>query len=203
MSIASQSTQQKFPFKYDAVFDGLMVVVPIIGLKLKSQDKLIGRVTASAGASLFSWGENLSFIVERVSEDVSMVSIESSLKLGSNIAGAHRHQKNFEQLISALSLHLQYPHRAILAKFISGSILLPHEIEILAIRSIQDSSIAEAVSRTTGNSLLHLAALAGLEAAANQLLQAGISKTTVNGNGRLAYQLTDRENLMIILKPNS
>lgn len=56
MSIASQATQQKFPFSYDAVFDGLVEVIPNLGMSVKSQDKLIGRITASAGMSLFSWG---------------------------------------------------------------------------------------------------------------------------------------------------
>lgn len=56
VSIASQSTQQKFPFPYDKVFDGLVAVIPDIGFSLKSQDRVIGRITASTGVSLFSWG---------------------------------------------------------------------------------------------------------------------------------------------------
>jgi hypothetical protein len=51
MSIASQATQQKFPFSYEAVFDGLAEVIPSVGMRLKSQDKVIGRITASAGMS--------------------------------------------------------------------------------------------------------------------------------------------------------
>ena len=56
MSLSSGSTQQKFPFPYDAVFDGLVFVIPQAGFRLKSQDKVIGRITASAGASLFFVG---------------------------------------------------------------------------------------------------------------------------------------------------
>lgn len=107
MSIASQATQQKFPFSYDAVFDGLVKVIPNIGMSIKSQDKVIGRITASAGMSLFSYGENLTIVVEKIDDNSTMIGIESALKLGINLAGAHRHQKNFNKIISALSQHLQ------------------------------------------------------------------------------------------------
>ena len=107
MSFASTDTQQKFPFPYDAVFDGLVSVIPQAGFKLKSHDKVIGRITASAGASLFSWGENLTIVVEKIDGGTTGIGIESHLKAGINLAGAHRHAKNFNKLISALSAHLQ------------------------------------------------------------------------------------------------
>jgi hypothetical protein len=107
MSIASQATQQRFPFGYDQVFEGLTKVIPQLGMNLKSQDKVIGRITASAGMSLFSWGENLTLVVEKLDEKYTLVSIESSLKVGMNVAGVHRHQKNFDKIIEALSMHLQ------------------------------------------------------------------------------------------------
>lgn len=107
MSIASQSTQQKFPFGFDDVFAGVIEVIPETGMKLKSQDKVIGRITASTGMSVFSWGENLIIVVEAVADQVTLVGIESALKFGANLAGAHRHQKNFNALIEKLSIHLQ------------------------------------------------------------------------------------------------
>ena len=107
MSFASQATQQKFPFAYDDVFDGLTQVLPALGMSVKEADKVIGRITASTGMSLFSWGENLSLVVERTDESSSLVSIESGLKVGINAGGAHRHQKNFNNIISALSKRVQ------------------------------------------------------------------------------------------------
>ena len=38
MSFASQGTQQKLPFPYDDVFDGVVAVIPKIGFSLKSKD---------------------------------------------------------------------------------------------------------------------------------------------------------------------
>ncbi len=107
MSFASQGTQQKFPFPFDAVFDGVVAVMPTIGFSLKSRDPVIGRITASTGMSLFSWGENLTIVVEKVDDGSTLVAIESALKVGINVAGAHRHAKNFNKLIEALSSYLQ------------------------------------------------------------------------------------------------
>ena len=107
MNTTSQATQQKFPFNYDAVFKGIIEVIPDIGMSVKSQDKVIGRITASTGMSLFSWGENLTIVVEGVDEKSTIVGIESGLKVGLNIAGNHRHMKNFNKIIEALSRNLQ------------------------------------------------------------------------------------------------
>ncbi len=107
MSISSQATQQKFPFSYDAVFDGLTEVIPKTGFKLKSADKVIGRISASTGWSLFSYGENLTLVIEKVEEEITLVGMESALKVGINVAGAHRHTKNFNKIIESLSAHLQ------------------------------------------------------------------------------------------------
>lgn len=111
MSIASQSTHQKLPFSYETVFDGLLRAIPNAGMSVKSKDKLIGRITASAGMSLFSWGENLTITVEKIDENTTVIGIESALKVGINIAGTHRHQQNFEKIISILSQNLQNPQQ--------------------------------------------------------------------------------------------
>ncbi|GEM_PF-296991 len=107
MSIASQSTHQKFPFPYDIVYDETLNVIPEVGLRLKEEDKMLGRIVANTGMSLFSWGENIVIIIEKQNEGTTIVGIESSLKLGINVAGAHRHQKNFNEIISALSKRLK------------------------------------------------------------------------------------------------
>ena len=106
MITSSQATQQKLPFPYDDVFDGICEVIPKLGFKLKSSDKVIGRVSASTGMSLFSYGENLTITVEKLDEG-TLVGIESALKVGLNFAGTHRHSKNFDKLIESLSKHLQ------------------------------------------------------------------------------------------------
>jgi len=107
MSIARQSTQQKLPFTYEKVFDGLIEIMPGNGFKIKSSDEFSGRISASTGWSAFSFGENITIVVEKIDQDETLVGIESALKLATNIVGARRHSKNFSTIIESLSLHLQ------------------------------------------------------------------------------------------------
>lgn len=80
-------------------------------MSIKSQDKVIGRITASTGMSLFSYGENLTIAVEKIDDNSTIVGIESALKVGINLAGARRHQKNFNKIIATLSQNVQHKAR--------------------------------------------------------------------------------------------
>lgn len=103
MSISSQSTTQSFPYPANRVFGAFREAVGLCGMKLQSADETIGRISAKAGMSLFSWGEAVSIRVESREDGTTAVSMESALKFGANLAGAHRHTKNFESLISKAS----------------------------------------------------------------------------------------------------
>ena len=107
MSFASQSTQQVFPFPADIAYEKLLEAIPEVGMSVKQKDDTLRRVSVSAGMSLFSWGENVSIVVNTSGDDSCVVGIDSSLKLGVNVTGAHRHQKNFDKIIFALSNKLK------------------------------------------------------------------------------------------------
>jgi hypothetical protein len=107
MGISDQQTQQKIPFSYDKTYDALVKAIPRAGLKLQSEDKLLGRITATTGISLMSYGENITLLVEKVDAESALVRIESSLKVALNLFGGSKHQKNFDLLIAALSAELQ------------------------------------------------------------------------------------------------
>jgi WD40 repeat protein len=109
LGLADQQTQQKFPFPHEDVFDGLLAIIPRNwSWTLKSHDRLLGRITVSTLGSLFSYGENITMKLDKIDEENTLVTIESSLKVGMNIAAAHRHAANFESIISELSHYLQY-----------------------------------------------------------------------------------------------
>lgn len=116
MSIASQTTMQNFPFRYEEVFDGLIKILPALNMNIKSQDTVIGRITVVSTASAFSWGEHITLILEKVSDTSTSLRIESSLRFGGSLAGSHKHQNNFDYIISTLSQHLSSP---------TGKIVLP------------------------------------------------------------------------------
>lgn len=107
MSLSSQSTHQKFPFPYGAVFDALVAAIVHSRFRLNSQDKLIGRISASTNVSLFSYGENLTIRVEKQDETNTLVMLESGLKVGINLAGSPRHARNFDTIIGTASSFLQ------------------------------------------------------------------------------------------------
>jgi hypothetical protein len=78
LGLADQQTQQKFPFPYDDVFDGLLEIIPRNwSWTLKSHDRLLGRVTVSTLGSLFSYGENITLKLEKIDERNTLLTIES------------------------------------------------------------------------------------------------------------------------------
>ena len=110
-SYSHQSTQQKFSFPYDDVFDSIIAVMPVIRFALRFYDRATGRITASTGWSLFSYGENITIIVEKIDDNITLVFIESELKVIMQLLAGHRHAKNFNRLIEALNIHLQNRER--------------------------------------------------------------------------------------------
>lgn len=107
MGSGSQATEQKFPFPKEVVLEALGEVLPNLGLQATHVDMFIGRIDVSAGMSAFSWGERVTIVVDDLEPGVCVVRIESSLKVGANLPGNHRHHKNFSRIIYALSDYLQ------------------------------------------------------------------------------------------------
>jgi hypothetical protein len=107
MSLNVSETKQFFPYAYDRVFDGLAAILGPAGFPIKSQDRVIGRITASAGMSGFSWGENVTIQIERRGEAVTDLLIQSNLKVGFNVTATGKNAQNAERIIGALSNYLQ------------------------------------------------------------------------------------------------
>jgi hypothetical protein len=49
----------------------------------------------------------MTIVIEKIEATLTLVAMESALKVGVNLAGSHRHQKNFNKVIEALSAALQ------------------------------------------------------------------------------------------------
>lgn len=58
-------------------------------------------------ASIASFGENVSIGVGAMPDGRSELVLESGLKVGLNVGGNHRHQKNFEAIIGQVSDRLR------------------------------------------------------------------------------------------------
>jgi hypothetical protein len=107
MAINSAETRQALPYPYDAVFNGLVAILPVAGYQLKSRDATIGRIVAGAGMSALSWGEDIAIQVARVSATSTDVVIQSNLRVGFNLTGTSKNAQNAERIISALSHYLR------------------------------------------------------------------------------------------------
>ncbi len=107
MSLNTAETRQSFPFGYEKVFEGLIAILEPAGFAIKSQDRVIGRIVASAGMSGFSWGENVAIQVQKVSENSTDLLIQSNLKVGFNLTASSKNAQNAERIIGALSNFLQ------------------------------------------------------------------------------------------------
>jgi hypothetical protein len=107
MSFFRSEVTQAFPYASDKVFSGLLAILGPAGFKLKSQDQAIGRIRASAGISVLSWGETITLHVVATSDASTNVLVQSDLRLGVNVTGAPKNKQNTERIIAALSHYLQ------------------------------------------------------------------------------------------------
>jgi len=81
MTLNSQSSQQKFPFSFDEVFDAIVAVIPTLaGFRLRSNDYVKGRVEAKIGVGVFSRGKNLTVMVKDIDDTNTLVVIQSAMK---------------------------------------------------------------------------------------------------------------------------
>lgn len=103
MGFSNQTTQQQFPFSAEEVFSALDEAVRQSDMTIQESDSVLKRATISVGVSLLSWGETVSISVHKQSEDSCVVALDSSLKFSANLAGSHKHQKNFDKILYSLS----------------------------------------------------------------------------------------------------
>jgi hypothetical protein len=101
----SQSIQRYFPTSQVRTFTGLVKVVSEL-FQLRNSDDFTMTVTFSAGASLFTWGENFTAQVTP-SDGGSTVHVNATGKVGGQIQQAARIGKLVNQLFDELSAALR------------------------------------------------------------------------------------------------
>jgi uncharacterized integral membrane protein len=107
MAFLEHNGESEFPLPKELVYSAMCRAIPTIkGMKIKSADKLQGRIMVKAGVSLFSWGENIPIQLISVNENLTKVQITSSPKTGIMFGGAFdmgKNRKNIESILSATS----------------------------------------------------------------------------------------------------
>jgi hypothetical protein len=99
-----------FPYSRADVFDALVKVIPEKGMKIAQQDRSAGIISAKAGMSLASWGENIPISVTEGAAGYTRVAITSTPKTGLLGGGAFdlgKNRRNIEKILLAASESLQ------------------------------------------------------------------------------------------------
>lgn len=106
MGFGDSQGGQRFPVSADDAWSALVRVAGQLG-KVKESDRFLKRMTIGTGMSAFSWGENVTVQVQDAGPGACDVFVSSGLKLGVNVAGAGRNNKNVDKVVAALSRELQ------------------------------------------------------------------------------------------------
>jgi hypothetical protein len=99
--------RQEFPYPKAEVYRALIETLPTVGFKIKAQDPVIARVTASDGVSWTSMGENLSIAVVTIDQANSAIEFNGATKAREPIFFQGKNQKNFDKVVLAVSRRLQ------------------------------------------------------------------------------------------------
>jgi hypothetical protein len=100
-------TCHTLPFSSERVFEGLLAVLGPVGFRVTHHEHGTGRVTASAGLSARSWGEELVLQVQRRDATSVELRIRSTLKLRFNLAAIGKNTQNAVRITGALVHYLQ------------------------------------------------------------------------------------------------
>jgi len=111
MALLDHQGGADFPYARDDVFDALVKAIPTVkGMKVDKHDKSAGFISAKAGVSLRSWGENVPISVMEGSPGYTRVSITSTPKTGLLGGGAFdlgKNRSNIEKILLRTSELLQ------------------------------------------------------------------------------------------------
>lgn len=111
MALLDHQGGADFPYARDDVFDALLKVIPTVkGMKVDKHDRTAGFISAKAGVSLRSWGENVPISVMEASPGYTRVSITSTPKTGLLGGGAFdlgKNRGNIEKILLGTSELLQ------------------------------------------------------------------------------------------------
>jgi Short C-terminal domain len=111
MALLDHQGGADFPYVRDDVFDALVKVIPTVkGMKVDKHDRSAGFISAKAGVSLRSWGENVPISVTEASPGYTRVSITSTPKTGLLGGGAFdlgKNRGNIEKILLGTAELLQ------------------------------------------------------------------------------------------------
>ncbi len=95
-----------FPYNLPDVFNTVVQVAPIMGMKVKLADNVQNVIHLDKGFSMFTWGENITVYLGVLPDGRTGVTIVSSSKLGTEISARKANYANVTELSNALYARL-------------------------------------------------------------------------------------------------
>ena len=72
----AKAKSAQFPYPFDHVFDAVTVALQRVKWKVKSSDRTLGYFRAKVGVNFWTWGEDLSINLDRVSSNATLVRVQ-------------------------------------------------------------------------------------------------------------------------------
>ena len=100
----AKELSKDFGYSKDKVWAALPAALESVKMGVDSADAGTGRIEASTGVSLSSWGEKVSVQVTEAGPDRSTVTVSTKLKFG--LTGWGKLQKNIKRVFESLDRSL-------------------------------------------------------------------------------------------------
>lgn len=106
MSLSNDKSQMVVDFSPDDVYSALLVVLQDSGIKISSSNEKSRTINAKIGANLWSWGENITIIVNPDINGGASVLISSASKMFAATDWG-KNAKNITDIMNKLAMHLE------------------------------------------------------------------------------------------------
>jgi len=105
MGLRTASNSFVYDASYENVFDAAKKALEDCNFKVKEANKKTGEITASAGISLVSWGENIDISISEIGKNKTRVGIYSGAK--AQLVDWGKSEKNVHKFFAALDRRLR------------------------------------------------------------------------------------------------
>jgi hypothetical protein len=102
-----QTSQRKFKYPFLLVFDTLLNSIPLSGLTITHVERVRGYICAKVQRRLFLSNAEMTFVVQVLRENLTLVRMESEWSSGLPSRFARQHEKMSKKIAEVLASNLE------------------------------------------------------------------------------------------------
>ena len=96
--------QAEFPYPQPQVFQAAeQAITDIAHMKVVEADGSSSRITVSAGASLWSWGEKLTLAIDAEGDSTTLVHVTANPKLFTDVTAAPKDREDVQEILDGIT----------------------------------------------------------------------------------------------------